>query len=169
MRLGLANCDGPKTRPNKPWEGNLSAENSGSAPSVSSAFTGSNLSTIFWNLLAEARSSNGVEDCLPSSRYSTCMSVLPSMRVPARSDAMRGARTKNVDATLMGKESWPERAALTSFSCVELPGIEPVAKILLTCVNAEFHDAKRRKREDDLLDTRKRCKGVELRGFEPLR
>jgi hypothetical protein len=72
MRLGLANCDGPKTCANEPWEGNLSAENSGSAPSVCSAFTGPNLSTIFWNLLAEARSSNEVEDCLPSSRYSTC-------------------------------------------------------------------------------------------------
>ena len=27
MRLGLANCDGPKTCANEPWEGNLSAEN----------------------------------------------------------------------------------------------------------------------------------------------
>jgi hypothetical protein len=31
-----------------------------------------NLSTTFWNFLAEARSSNEVEDCLPSSRYNTC-------------------------------------------------------------------------------------------------
>jgi hypothetical protein len=73
MRLGLANCDGPKTRANEPWEGNLSAENSGSAPSVSSAFTGPNLSTIFWNLLAEARSSNWGRAAgslyLPSRRY----------------------------------------------------------------------------------------------------
>ena len=122
MRLGLANCDGPKTRADEPWEGNLSAENSGSTPSVYSALTGPHLSTIFWNLLAEARSSNGVVDCLPSSRYSTYMSVLPSLRVPARSDAMRRARTNNVDATLMGKESWPELAALTCFpvcSCRE--------------------------------------------------
>ena len=29
MKLGLANCDGPKTCANEPWEGNLSAENSG--------------------------------------------------------------------------------------------------------------------------------------------
>jgi hypothetical protein len=91
MRLGLANCDGPKTRANEPWE----------------------------------VSSNEVEDCLPPSRYSTCMSVLPSLRVPARSDAMRRARTGNVDATLMGNESWPEPVALTSLFSVELPGIEP--------------------------------------------
>jgi hypothetical protein len=39
MRLGLANCDGPKTRANEPWEGNLSAENSGSAVKMSSNVT----------------------------------------------------------------------------------------------------------------------------------
>src|ERR1700758_550937 len=32
------------------------------------------------------------------------MSVLPSLRVPARSDAMRRAQTNNLDATLIGRK-----------------------------------------------------------------
>lgn len=48
------------------------AENSGSVPRVAKALAGPNLSTSFWNFVAEARSSNDVEDCLPFSRYSTC-------------------------------------------------------------------------------------------------
>ena len=30
-----------------------------------------------------------------------------------------------LDEMLMKKENWPELVALTSFPCVELPGIEP--------------------------------------------
>jgi hypothetical protein len=50
--------------------------------------------------------------------------VLPSLRVPARSDAMRRAQTNNVDEMLMRKKNWPELTALTSYFFVELPGIE---------------------------------------------
>jgi hypothetical protein len=44
----------------------------------------------------------------------------------------------------MKKKNWPEPAALTSYSLVELPGIERVPKISLTCGNTGFDDAKRR-------------------------
>lgn len=46
----------------------VTAENSGSVPKVSSALSGPNLSTSFWNFMAEARSSKEVEDCSPSRR-----------------------------------------------------------------------------------------------------
>src|ERR1700728_2865449 len=36
-------------------------------------------------------------------------------------------RRRDLDADLDAKENWPRLLALTSFPCVELPGIEPVA------------------------------------------
>jgi hypothetical protein len=52
MRLGLANCDG--------------------AERLSCLYRPKFVDHLL-DLSAEARSSNEVEDCLPSSRYSTCM------------------------------------------------------------------------------------------------
>src|SRR5947209_8248670 len=43
-------------------------EDSGSRPRACSAFAGPNVPTSFWNFVAEARSSNEVEVCLPFTR-----------------------------------------------------------------------------------------------------
>jgi hypothetical protein len=53
-------------------------------------------------------------------------------------------RPRDLDGSLDAKENWPELVALTSFFCVELPGIEPGALIAVSCGNAESDDAKQR-------------------------
>ncbi len=57
-----------------------------------------------------------------------------------RTPALSLSKPRDVDE----KENWPELVVLASGSVVELPGIEPSAKSLLTCRNTEFADAKRR-------------------------
>jgi hypothetical protein len=47
--------------------------------------------------------------------------------------------------------------ALTSIFLVELPGIEPVAEIALTCRDAESDDAKVRETTRNDLQIRRRC------------
>jgi hypothetical protein len=61
--------------------------------------------------------------------------------------------------TLMKKENWPELVALTSTFLVELPGIEPVAKMALSWENTGFDDAKRH--EITSIDTCGYAEGVD--------
>ena len=56
-----------------------------------------------------------------------------------------------------GNGNWPELVALTRFSAVELPGIEPSTKIELTCRNADFGYAKQREMTRNDLRRRERC------------
>jgi hypothetical protein len=57
----------------------------------------------------------------------------------------------------MEKENWPELSALASYFSVELPGIEPVAKIALNCENASFEHTKRPETTRNDLGIRDRC------------
>ena len=57
--------------------------------------------------------------------------------------ATAGAQTTNVDEMLMKKKAGQELTFLTSFHSVELPGIEPAPKMVVTCGNVEFDYAKR--------------------------
>ena len=57
----------------------------------------------------------------------------------------------------MGKENRPGLVALTCIFPVELPGIEPVAEIGVTCEDAESDDAKQRESTRKHLRIRKRC------------
>jgi len=57
----------------------------------------------------------------------------------------------------MADENWPRLRALTSTFLVELPGIEPGAKMCLSWENTGFDDAKRREMTSTDLRIRRRC------------
>jgi hypothetical protein len=58
---------------------------------------------------------------------------------------------------LIGRENRPELLALTCIFSVELPGIETVAEILVTCGNADSDYAKIRETTRNYLRIRERC------------
>ncbi len=66
-------------------------------------------------------------------------------------------KPSNVDGMLMLARREERNCPLAAVLSVELPGIEPSPKNLLTCGNLEFDDTKRRESTRNDLRIRERC------------